>query len=138
MLGSPLSRRPIGAVVQPTPASDAASVPAERKAEIRNATRKPPTACSTYWSTRRLATTLGVSHMLVARVWSKHRLQPHRLGAKRTPGDRDLVTETDEHLRSERRVPTEDRGIQPYREAGHEMFELTTLSLPLNRWDITT
>ena len=49
------------------------------EAKILNATRKPPTDGSTHWSTRRLAAKLGVSHMMVARVWSKHRLQPHRL-----------------------------------------------------------
>ena len=49
------------------------------EAKILNATRKPPTEGSTHWSTRRLAAKLGVSHMMVARVWSKHRLQPHRL-----------------------------------------------------------
>ena len=49
------------------------------EAKILNATRKPPTDGSTHWSTRRLAAKLGVSHMMVARVWNKHRLQPHRL-----------------------------------------------------------
>ena len=49
------------------------------EAKILNATRKPPTDGSTPWSTRRLAAKLGVSHIMVARVWSKHRLQPHRL-----------------------------------------------------------
>ena len=49
------------------------------EAKILNATRKPPTDGSTHWSTRRLAAKLEVSHMMVARVWSKHRLQPHRL-----------------------------------------------------------
>ena len=51
------------------------------EARILNATRKRPTDGSTQWSTRRLAAKLGVSHMMVARVWSKHRLQPHRLEA---------------------------------------------------------
>ena len=51
----------------------------QMEAKILNATRKPPTDGSTHWSTRRLAAKLGVSHMMVARVWNKHRLQPHRL-----------------------------------------------------------
>ena len=34
---------------------------------------------STHWSTRKLATVLGVSHVLVARVWRRAGLQPHRL-----------------------------------------------------------
>ena len=45
------------------------------EAKILNATRKPPTDGSTHWSTRRLAAKLGLSHMMVARVWSKHRLE---------------------------------------------------------------
>ena len=49
------------------------------EARILNWTRKKPTDGSTHWSTRRLATALGVHHMIVARVWRKHGLQPHRL-----------------------------------------------------------
>ena len=49
------------------------------EARILNWTRKPPTDGSTQWSTRRLATALGVHHMMVARIWRKHGLQPHRL-----------------------------------------------------------
>ena len=33
---------------------------------------------STHWSTRKLAKVLGVSHVLVARVWRRAGLQPHR------------------------------------------------------------
>src|SRR5579872_6830685 len=40
--------------------------------------RKPPDG-STHWSTRKLAAQLRVSHMMVARVWRKHALRPHRL-----------------------------------------------------------
>jgi transposase len=49
------------------------------EARILNATRKKPTDGSTHWSTRRLARKLGVHHMMVARVWQKHGLQPHRM-----------------------------------------------------------
>ncbi len=38
-----------------------------------------PSDGSTHWSTRKLAKELGVSHMMVARVWAEHGLQPHRL-----------------------------------------------------------
>jgi transposase len=38
-----------------------------------------PADGSTHWTTRKLGKQLGVSHMMVARVWSKHGLQPHRL-----------------------------------------------------------
>lgn len=47
--------------------------------------RKP--VGSTHWSTRKLAKQLGVSHMMVARVWRKHSLQPHRLEGYMTSDD---------------------------------------------------
>lgn len=49
------------------------------EARILNWTRKPPTDGTTHWSTRRLAKKLGVHHMLVARVWTKNGIQPHRM-----------------------------------------------------------
>jgi transposase len=51
--------------------------------------RKPPDG-STHWSTRKLAETLGVSHMMVARVWRKHGLRPHRLDRYMTTSDPDF------------------------------------------------
>lgn len=39
---------------------------------------RKPTDGSTHWSSRKLAAALGVSHMRVARVWSKAGLQPFR------------------------------------------------------------
>ena len=49
------------------------------EARILNWTRKKPTDGSTHWSTRRLAKKLGVHHMMVARTWKKHGIQPHRM-----------------------------------------------------------
>ena len=49
------------------------------EARILDLTRRGPQDGSTHWSTRRLGTTLGVSHMMVARVWARHGLKPHRL-----------------------------------------------------------
>ena len=49
------------------------------EARILNWTRKKPTDGSTHWSTRRLAKKLGVHHMMVARTWKKHGVQPHRM-----------------------------------------------------------
>lgn len=51
----------------------------QTEARILEATRRVPADGSTHWSTRKLATKLGVSHMRVARVWAKHGLKPHRL-----------------------------------------------------------
>jgi transposase len=41
--------------------------------------KRKPGDGSTHWSTRKLAGQLGISHMMVARVWRKHGLQPERL-----------------------------------------------------------
>jgi transposase len=57
------------------PAKDEAKI----EARILAWTQKRPTDGSTHWSSRKLAKALGVSHMMVARVWAKHGLKPHRL-----------------------------------------------------------
>lgn len=49
------------------------------EARILDATRRAPKDGATHWSTRRLAAALGISHMMVARVWAKHGLKPHRI-----------------------------------------------------------
>src|SRR6266436_6166589 len=51
----------------------------ELEARILEATRRAPTSGATHWSTRKLGAHLDVSHMMVARVWHKHGLQPHRI-----------------------------------------------------------
>jgi transposase len=60
------------------------------EARILNWTRKKPTDGSTHWSTRRLATQLGVHHMMVARVWQKNGIQPHRMERYMTSDDPDF------------------------------------------------
>src|SRR5512137_591729 len=49
------------------------------EARILDLTRRGPQDGSTHWSTRRLAKILGISHMMVARVWARHGFKPHRL-----------------------------------------------------------
>src|ERR687897_1483343 len=49
------------------------------EARILSKTRQAPPDGSTHWSTRKLAKVIGVSHVLVARVWRRAGLQPHRL-----------------------------------------------------------
>src|SRR5438128_1045548 len=49
--------------------------------------KRKPTDGATHWSTRKLGQALGVSHMMVARVWAKHGLQPHRLERYLTSND---------------------------------------------------
>jgi transposase len=53
--------------------------------------RTPPDG-STHWSSRKLGTALGASHMMVARVWRKHSLRPHRLDRYMTTRDPDFET----------------------------------------------
>jgi transposase len=60
------------------------------EARILNWTRKKPTDGSTHWSTRRLAKKLGVHHMMVARVWKKHGIQPHRMERYMVSNDPDF------------------------------------------------
>ncbi len=49
------------------------------EARILAKTRQAPPDGSTHWSTRKLGKVLGVSHVLVARVWRRAGIQPHRL-----------------------------------------------------------
>jgi len=51
--------------------------------------RKPPDG-STQWSTRKLGAELKISHMMVARVWTKHGLKPHRLDRYMASNDPDF------------------------------------------------
>ncbi len=54
--------------------------------------QRQPADGSTHWSTRKLGKVLGVSHMMVARVWVEHRLQPHLLGHYMAFDDPELET----------------------------------------------
>ena len=49
------------------------------EARILAKTRQAPADGSTHWSTRKLAKVMGVSHGLIAQVWRREGLQPHRL-----------------------------------------------------------
>lgn len=60
------------------------------EARILEATRRPPADGTTHWSTRRLGAHLGISHMMVQRVWAKHRIQPHRLERYMASDDPDF------------------------------------------------
>jgi transposase len=48
------------------------------EARVLAKTRQKPPDGSTHWTTRKLAKVLGISHMLVARVWRRAGYQPHR------------------------------------------------------------
>src|SRR3984885_10671917 len=62
------------------------------KLEVRilEATRRAPTGGATHGSTRKLGAHLDVSHMMVARVWRKHGLQPHRIERYMASNDPDF------------------------------------------------
>jgi transposase len=60
------------------------------EARILEATRRAPPGAVTQWSTRKLGEHLGVSHMMVARVWSKHGLKPHRIERYMASNDPDF------------------------------------------------
>jgi transposase len=57
------------------PDADAAKL----EARVLSWTHKAPTDGSTQWSTRKLGEALGISHMMVSRIWAKHGLKPHRI-----------------------------------------------------------
>jgi len=60
------------------------------EAKILELTRGKPSDGSTHWSTRKLAKKLGVSHMMVARVWARAGLQPHRIERYMASNDPDF------------------------------------------------
>jgi len=52
---------------------------AELEQRILDTTLKTRPADATHWSVRVLANKLGVSRMMVQRVWQRHQIQPHRV-----------------------------------------------------------
>jgi transposase len=62
------------------------------EARILDWTRRGPADGTTHWSTRRLGKHLGISHMMVARVWTRHGLAPHRLERYMASDDPDFET----------------------------------------------
>lgn len=62
----------------------------EVEARILSWTRRKPTDSSTHWSTRRLASKLGMHHMMVARTWQKHGIKPHRIERYMASNDPDF------------------------------------------------
>ena len=62
------------------------------EAKILARTQAPPPAPFTHWTTRRMATLIGVSHATVHKVWQRAGLQPHRLERYLTSDDPDFET----------------------------------------------
>jgi transposase len=64
----------------------------ELEAKILEWTRRKPTDGSTHWTTRKLADQLGINHMMVARVWNRANLKPHRIERYMRSTDPDFET----------------------------------------------
>jgi transposase len=75
------SHHPGRAVEKRTPALEA---------RILEWTRRSAPDGSTHWSSRKLARHLGISHMMVARVWRRAGLKPHRLERYMASDDPDF------------------------------------------------
>src|ERR1700704_6331363 len=60
------------------------------EARILAWTRRAPDDGSTHWSSRRLARALRINHMMVARVWRRAGLKPHRLERYMASDDPDF------------------------------------------------
>jgi transposase len=60
------------------------------QARILARTQRRPADGSTHWSTRKLGKELGVSHMLVQRVWSQAGIKPHRTKSYMASDDPDF------------------------------------------------
>src|ERR1700685_1306326 len=61
-------------------------------AKILEWTRRAAPDGSTHWSSRKLAQHLGISHMMVARVWQRAGLKPHRIERYMASDDPDFET----------------------------------------------
>src|ERR1700680_2011043 len=60
------------------------------EARILEWTRRPAPDGSSHWSSRKLAQHLGISHMMVARVWRRAGLKPHRIERYMASDDPDF------------------------------------------------
>jgi len=60
------------------------------EARILARTQRKPKDGSTHWSTRKLADEVGVSHMLVQRVWARAGIKPHRIKRYMASNDPDF------------------------------------------------
>jgi hypothetical protein len=60
------------------------------EARILEWTRRAAPDGSTHWSSRKLAQHLGISHMMVARVWQRAGLKPHRIERYMASDDPDF------------------------------------------------
>lgn len=74
--------------------------------KILAATRVAPADHTTHWSTRRLARQLKVSHSMVARVWQRAGVQPHRMRRYMASDDPDFETKAADVIGLYQKPPT--------------------------------
>ena len=65
------------------------SITARKRAQVVALTLKPPGSGLSHWSSRELASQVGVSHSTVHRIWQAHDLQPHRIETFKFSSDPD-------------------------------------------------
>src|ERR1700736_5781231 len=66
------------------------------EARILEWTRRPAPDGSTHWSSRKLAQHLGISHMMLARVWRRAGVKPHRIERYMASDDPDFEAQAAE------------------------------------------
>lgn len=67
-------------------------ITAEMEARVLARTRQAPPDGSTHWSSRKLAKELAISHVTVAKIWSRAGIKPHRLARYMASDDPDFET----------------------------------------------
>jgi len=62
----------------------------QMEARVLERTRRSPPDGSTHWSSRKLAKALKISHVTVAKIWSRAGIKPHRLARYMASDDPDF------------------------------------------------
>jgi len=102
------------------------------EARILDWTRRGPTDGSTHWSSRKLAEHLGINHMMVARVWKRAGLKPHRLDRYMLSGRSQLRDQGGRHHRPLRESAPACRRVQRRRETAIQALDRLDPVLPLS------
>ncbi|HSB30015.1 MAG TPA: IS630 family transposase [Candidatus Sulfobium mesophilum] len=67
------------------------SIPAEKIAEVVEATLHTKPSNATHWSTRTMAATQGISEATVWRIWKQHNLKPHLTKTFKLSRDKQFI-----------------------------------------------
>jgi transposase len=66
-------------------------IPAEKLAEVIEATLHTQPSHATHWSTRTMAAAQGMSEATVRRIWNQHNLKPHLIKTVKLSRDKQFV-----------------------------------------------